>query len=333
MRNKVLSIEIGSRLIKLVEAEIRGKVFKVIQSSILETPEGSIENGKIVNYTQLYKVLKEEFTDKKYKAKKTVAIINTGETIIRQVEMENYPDQVIEQLLEVKPESYLPIRSGEYTIDFRVLKQNENGKNEVLLVATPYTVVMPLVSLLKELRKKPLVITIPSEAIAQCFKNKRGIIAQELKRVLVIDLGAESIIMTIIEKGQALAINQLSFGIDMLFSKQQIGALEHQEVGSVVYQCNAQEFVRAQIERYLIEEIDIFLKQYEQKEEGEVQKIYLVGGGAYLQDIDQIIQESLHRPTEKLHTFYDHPALEIKTSISLFINALGAISKLKKEGL
>lgn len=318
-----MGIEIGSSNIKMIETVKKGNTQIVKKFSLLPTPKDCINNGVISHIEPVQKVIEEELKYKKYKAKKVVCIIQSSDIIVRNIKMEKYPKKVIRQLLEIKTADFLPIEQEHYQIDFKVLEEVEEGgilKNELLLVAAPNTVVLPVASLMKHLKLTPILISIPSESLENIFSSKTPMIAEVLDNIMVLDIGEKSITVTIIIDGKACLTRILKYGVENL-SKESHRDTEYFENS-----------IKLQIEYHIVAEIERILQFYDSSYgDRMIKKIYLTGGGADIKCMRGYIRDALNIPTEKLShldTVIESPDIEFESHTRFFVNLLGAINGL-----
>lgn len=335
MAERIMGIEIGSSNIKIVEVSKKAATLTVHKFSILSTPEESIKNGVINNVESIKKVIAQELFDRKYKAKKVVSVVQSTGIIIRNAIMEKQPEKIIRELLDMKTEDYLPVEKGQYQIDFKITREVEEGstvKNELLLVAAPNNVVLPIAGLIKSLKLKPIMISIPSEALTNVFGNRRRLVFDSSPTVLVLDIGGNNTNATIVAQDQALLTRSIEFGVEdvneaLNSSVQNMGLLD-KAIGNE----ELSDIIRPQIEYNIISEVERILQfYYSNFGNNGVKKIYLTGGGANVKGIRTYIRDALNIPTEKLNEFstvIEAPDVEFEPYRRFFVNILGAINGL-----
>ena len=334
MPRSIIGLEIGNSNIKIIEVVKKGPTLIVKRFSLLPTPEDCIQNGVISDEERLRSVIQEELKKKKYTSKKVVAIIQSNGIIIRNAIMDAYPDKVIRQLLEIKTQDYLPVETGQYQVDYRIMNTiEEEGhiKNKLLLVAAPNTVILPVANLIKSLKLTPVLISIPSEALTNIFSSKKTMIYKETGNVLVLDIGSKSTTVTVIEEGEALLTRMINFGvasIDQSIKEEEIGP----QTGTGDLEELLTHIIRPQIEYNIVSEIERILQfYYSSYNGGLIKKIYLIGGGATIKGIREYMTEALNIPTERLTQFdtvMAAPGIEFEAYAKFYVNLLGAINGL-----
>ena len=340
MANCIMGIEIGHHTIKLLQVTKKAATIKIEKFALLETPKEAINNGMISNMETICQVISEEMLLQKFLAKKVVMVIQSNAIIIRNVVMEKKPEKFIRELLNIKPEEYLPIEQGQYQIDFKVLREvEEEGKKkeEILLVAAPNAVVLPMMSLAEALKLEPISISIPSEALAKVFGMDARMVHDTEEDVLILDIGGRITTATIITKGQAVLTRIIEFGMDLV--KETINSSFIQLDESVMdgeskkeYDLYVEELVKPQIEYSIISELERVLQFYYSRFENRpIKKVYLIGGGNSIKGLRRYVKESLNIPTQvvkEFSTVIEKPELEFAKYRVFFVNLLGALNSL-----
>lgn len=332
MATSLLGIEIGNTNIKIIEAVKHGTTLMVKRFSLLQTPSDCINNGVISNSNAIKKVIAKELRAKKYKAKKVVVVIQSSNIIIRNVMMEKQLEKMIEQLIEIKTEDFLPIERAQYQIDFKIIEEvEEEGviKNKLMLVAAPNVVVLPVASLMKSLRLIPVSITIPSEALQSIFNSQTGMIYETGDSILVLDFGGKSTTVTIIAGGEVCLTRLIEFSVENLSEKldeAQISMFKSDEEQDEYFA----EVIMPQIEYNIVSELERILQfYYSSYGNNSIKKIYLIGGGANIKGIREYIRDALNIPTEKVSCFesiQEVPNIGFEDYTRFFVNSLGAIN-------
>lgn len=329
----ILGIEIGSSNIKLVEVKKKGATLVVQKFSLLNTPEDAISNGVISKMEPIQKVITQALKENKYRARKTVAVVQSNAIIIRNAVMEKQPEKVIRQLLELKGEDYLPISQGQYQIDFKILREieeKETVKEELLLVAAPNAIIFPIANLIKNLKLVPVQISIPSEAVESVFGGRNRMVYDSPEGVLVLDIGGKNTTVTIICQGRAILTRTIEFGVSSI--SEVLEKAYEKPSDSEEQDKYLSELIRPQIEYNIISEIERILQfYYSNYNMGNIKKIYLIGGGANIKGLRAYMRDALNIPTEKFNAFntvIERQGIEFESYSRFYVNILGAINGL-----
>lgn len=335
MRKSILGIEIGSSTIKLIEVTRKAATITIEKFSVLDTPKGSIQDGVIDQLESIRQVISKEIKKKQYRAKQVVAVVDSSNIIIRRTIINQMPEKAIRQLLEIKTDEYLPVEKENYQIDFRVLRElDEEGvnKNEILLVAAPNEVIVPIAKLIKDLKLQPILISIPSEALGNVFGVEKRMIYEALDDLLVLDIGGKSTTATVISRGQAILTRSINFGVDSINDAINENGGSEKVAATSKDEQHLLDIIRPQIEYSIISELERILQfYYSTFENRPIKKIYLVGGGANIKGVRTYIRDAFNIPAEKLSCFstvVENSGIEFEPYHRFFVNILGAINGL-----
>lgn len=332
MSEHIMGIEIGSSNIKIIEVSRKAAMYNVHKFSMIETPADSVNNGVIIDTEAVRKVIAQELSMKKYRAKKVVGVLQSSNIIIRNVVMDKQTDKVIKDILDIKLEEYMPIDRAQYQVDYKVLRsfeEEEKEKIEVSLVAAPNSLVLPFASLMKTLKLTPILINIASEAVANAFGGNRRIVYEASENLLVLDIGGRSSHATIVSNGQAVLNRYIDFGVQNINEaikdrEQNRSILEKESDEQDVF-----EIVRPLIEYNIISEVERILQfYYSNFNTGVIKKVFLIGGGASIKGLRSYIRDTLNIPTEKLkelNTVSEEKGVEFENYRRFFVNILGTI--------
>ncbi|PHV72340.1 hypothetical protein CS063_02360 [Sporanaerobium hydrogeniformans] len=340
MAKRIMGIELGNHTIKLLEVTKKAATLKVEKFALLEIPKEAMENGIITDREAICQMIREEKALQRFKAKKVVVVIQNNGTIIRHVVMDKKPEKLVRELLAIKPEEYLPIEQGHYQIDFKVVREwEEEGqtKMEVLLVAAPNSVILPMMDMIENLKLEPISMTIPSEALAKVFGMSNRMVHDTEEDVLILDIGGKSTTATIIASGQAVLTRMIEFGMEVInetinSSFIRLDASTMDQESKKEYDLYIEELIKPQIEYSIIAELERILQFYYSRFENRpIKKVYLIGGGTRIKGLRRYIKETLNIPTQvvkEFSTVIESPDIDFASSRVFFVNLLGALNSL-----
>ena len=327
----ILGIEIGNSLIKLLEVSKVGNYTKIHQFSMLEPPKNSIKDGEIQDIQSLQKLILEELHDKKYQAKKVVVIIQSSQIIYRQIEIKKMSEKAISQWLEVKIEDFLPIKSRNYQLDYKVIgevKESQTVKDRVLLVATPRPMIAKNMQLIKALHCKPILVTHSAEALAYLCLSEPNLELKKMPGIMVMDIGGKTTHITIISNKGYVLSKVILYGIEKI-DREIEQAPKMKDEGNITMTSCRNERIYSQIYYNILKEVKQLLDFFEEHFKCErVAKIYLIGGGSKIKGLRSYIRDALELPTEimnQLETILMAPRIDFEEYVELFMNLLGGV--------
>ncbi len=332
MSERIIGIEIGSSTIKMIEVIKNIGTLEIQRFSLIDTPVDCMQNGVIHKLNTIKSVLLKELQAKKYKGKKVAIVVQSSDIIIRNMLIGQKTEKLLMGEIASQMEKDLPVRKEHYQIDYKIIgevKEGEDLKNEMLLVAAPNKVIFPIMDLMKSIKKIPVIITIPSEALNFVFASEACLMPKEKGNLLVLDIGGKSTVITVIAKGQVAVTRTINFGVD------DINAVIETQVIHSLEQDNSihiEELIRLQVEEHIAEAVERVLQFYERNFEGShISRIYLIGGGANIKGIREDISEAVHIPAMKVNIIsgvVEKKEIGFSPYKHFFINLLGAINGL-----
>lgn len=351
MAKRILGLEIGNSNMKLLECTIKGNKYIVENSRIIQTPPESISDGVIWDTNKISQILEQEIKQKKYKATELVMVIKSSEIITRDIRMDKMPAKDLKGILELQYHEYLLVDISQYQVTYKVVREVSTGEGveqEILIVAAPNKIIDPLIEIGDQLKMKIKSINIASDAVANLFRDDGFVMDMRERSAMVVDIGAISTTVTVISGGVGVLNKNIKFGLKELdtiiaatFSSNQIGDLERFKVkyGGVfeedpegdIYNQFISSSVKPLLEEKLVPEIRRLLQfHFSRGKHDPIEKIYLIGGGGCMQNIDTYMSDLIGIPCTtgiKLDITQIESNAEVQSNTQYFANILGLISE------
>ena len=175
MAGKVLSISLGSEIVKVCEAALAGKRKVHVYNAIdLLVPEGLCEDGVIMDVEALANAIKQGLAGEGFTAKRVVFTITSKRIANKEAIIPFCKENRIRDIVQVNASEYFPISNLEnYTINHSILEtvQNEGVKNYRLSVtATPNELIEQYYALAKAMGMSVEAIDYSGNSILQLLK-------------------------------------------------------------------------------------------------------------------------------------------------------------------
>lgn len=324
---KILSIDIGSKYIKILEAKKRNGVIKITLAVKVESPDDIVEGGELRNIPSIVSAL--NIASRKWKFKSKDVSFNSISTTIMSREISIIDSDEItatekQMLVENELRQYLPINLSDYQIQFTEAGSfEENGvkKQRILVIVYPIKMIKAYLNLISNMENKvrPCSLDVTNNSVQKFFKHIttiNGEVVDKSKVYLFIDMGRNtfntSIIadgklqfMRIIDASQDAIDRGIALGIGRSYEEAEIVKMEDCDLMATELKCE-QAQVNKIIKTYVNKWIDELVRVthfYSNKEEKRVDKIYLYGGGAKLNGLAEYIQARMNIETEKIVSF------------------------------
>ncbi len=345
----VLGIDIGSSGIKVVQLR------KEKERAVLETygeiavgPYNNLAVGQAAKLSEekAIEVIRDVLKEANVKAKKVVVSIPLKSSFVTVINMPVVDGKDISEMIELEARRYIPISISEVEMDWWVFPEAvdrglgggspEEGSDKrkfvkVLLVAIHKDIISKYKDIISRIGLELLSFEVES------FSMIRSSIGRETSPVVVIDLGASSVKMAIVDFGMMIAAHSVgkgsqdltsaishSLGIDFSRAeemKREIGLSdlpEHKEIRSIMDPVLA----------YIFSEVGSVVKDYQGKYNRTVSKVILTGGGSLLKGVSDSAKKQLGLDVELADPFSKtgYPAFlspSLKKSGPIFSVSLG----------
>ena len=196
-------LDIGSHNIKAVQLKKDKDKFQIIAfGSSPSTIKGLLSEAES-DLVTLAESIKKLYQDVKIKTRNVVTALPQDQVFTRVITLPHLSEEEIESALQWEAEQYIPIPLSEAILTHEVVgKSREDSKEniDVLLAATPKSLVEKTIKVLKMANLNPLSIEMEIISLA------RSLVGPDNQSVLVVDLGAKATDVAIIENGMVVLV-------------------------------------------------------------------------------------------------------------------------------
>ncbi len=336
---RIIGIDIGASSIKVVEIE------KVDEKAVLRNygmlslgPRAGFAMGQATNLPtdKLAEALRDLLNETGISSKHTVFAIPFNASLLSLVELPDVSTKEIESMIPLEARRYIPVPITEVALDWWVLPKRKveqnvvmpsSGKSKVIgnvevIIAAIHNEV---IKKYHEIKHGAQISGGASHFEIEIFSTVRAIVGRDLASIMVMDMGAGSTKLVLIDDGVVRGSHIINIGgqditsslsksLGITFVKAEemkcrvgiIGDYEGRDVAAVG------ELVLSNI----VNEAVRFVENYEQKHNTKIKKVILVGGGARLKGIEKVMAQkfteasvSVGDPFSRIHT----PALLAST--------------------
>lgn len=306
--NSVLGVDIGSSSIKVVQISRKnGHAVLETYGELALGPYSGKGVGESVALSQekIIEAVKDMLKEKEV----NITTMSCGmaipfaSSLMAVIEMPDVSRKELEQMIPIEARKYVPVPISEVTLDWYIIPKDKN--TEPLVPADPNTekpkstVEVLIVALHNDtINKYKNIVTNTGLDVGffeiEIFSTMRSILDDETKPVLVVDMGASSTKLYIVERGILRASHMVergsyditdelskSLGIsltDAEYLKREKGLLG--ETNGIELK-NVASFTL----NYIFTEADRFMLTYQKKYNKDVSKVVLVGGGSALKGV------------------------------------------------
>ncbi|ONI37537.1 hypothetical protein AN639_03730 [Candidatus Epulonipiscium fishelsonii] len=297
---KYIGVEISKQGAKIVVASKSGKIIKFIAT--YQVNYDTLEEGCFFLENMLVQLI-DQYKIKRYGIK--VALV--GDLVIhRMIEVQAIDHKHVKNILECRINEYIPI--GNHYTDFKIVAHNKKTNSfKVLLVVVSKVVIDNLTTLGRDLNLKLDIITSVGVVLSS-YQKSLG------KLDIIIDLGYYSTKLISYRSNNVIWSKELDIGMNLIdnsirkeFKEEDSAAIEEFKIRYAnfkpdkdnLYENIIYEIANDEIKKYLIQDILKFIQGVEEHVEDKVNKIYLIGGGAKLRNIEEYLEQQLKFTVEK----------------------------------
>lgn len=317
---RALGIDIGSSAIKVVQ------VRKVGAQAVLETygalalgPYGGANVGQAVQLPseKIASALVDLMREKEVNitTKRSGLSIPFSSSLMSIVELPQVTEKQLATMVPFEARKYIPVPISEVMLDWSVIPRNSTrpGVGGVEKVANPN----------EQAKLDVLIVAIHNNTIThyreivakaglqagffeiELFSTMRSVLDDSLQPVLIVDMGAATTKLYIIERGlirSSHTVNRGSQDITATLAKSLGISISQAEVmkrekGLMSDDKNFVDVVKLSLD-YIFAETNTALLAFEKKHNKTISKVLLVGGGAALKGFSPLAEENLKAPVE-----------------------------------
>jgi type IV pilus assembly protein PilM len=307
----LFGLDIGHSSVKAMELELRaGHPPKVLGYGIGKFPSQVKMNGVITNYEllgkHLYEFFKNGLTGNIY-TRRVACSLPTSHSFNRLMKLPVMDDSEIDEAIRLEAEQYIPMPVDKLYIDYEIASRDASGI-ELLMVATPTTIVDSYVKFLESIDLEPVALEPSMSATSRVFSVADP---SHNKPTVLIDFGAISIDLAVFDN--TMVVNTTLAGGSELLTKligeaMNVSPDEAFQLKSKygIGVSEKQQKIMAAIQPVLddlIKEVHRILRYYTDRvgqNHPQISRIVTSGGGATMPGINQFLNRELNLPSETL---------------------------------
>ena len=343
----VLSIDLGSHSIKAVEGKIQKNVINVNKLIEVETPEGTVIDGRIIDEDTIIKTLAKLIRENNIRARDVIFTTNSSSIINRDILVPSVAVEEMDTVVRYEIQQYLPINLDDYVIQFVFLDEivDDTGmKLKVNVTAFPERMALSYYNIINSLGLNPYVLDVTYNSINKIANygdytlNNGQVIGGT---VAFIDMGATSIDVSILKNGKLDFTRMLKIGGDnidyalsekMNISIKSIELIKMKEIDLLeTYKGDVQTLTVQGVVDEVLDELERVIQFYKNQSNSSIDILYIFGGMSNIKNLESYLNKRLNIRVSKIKEINNvnlgNDALFTK-DLSLYLNALGSIIRL-----
>lgn len=308
-----IGLDISDLCLKIVQLEqVRSRI-RIRAIEEIQLPEGLIKDGIILDRPRVVEKIKKITSNPNLNyngAQNVIACLPESKTFIKLIKIQKAQEDA-RKTIEKEIEKYVPVAISDLYYDWQIIDSNQNNYH-VLIGAAPRKIVDQYIDMLYA--ADLCISALEIEPVAIC----RGLLPAEnpdfkgekKNNYAILDLGSVHSSLTVYSHNTILFSLRLSFAgqaITAKIARKLKISIDQAESAKII--CGLKgEFAGGEIKNILEEEMKALAKQlkkvisfYEESfgYRGPIAKIILCGGGAYIKNLDKLIQKFINIPTEQ----------------------------------
>lgn len=316
----VLAIDIGATGVKLCVGVLQGRQLRVERLVETPLPPDTVREGAILDPDAVYKAVRAALASAGVKQKNVLLTVGGPQTTARPVRLPRMTPETLQKSIQFEATRYLPSAAEEHLIGFQILPSGNEDQMEVLLVAAPRSTTDPLIEVVERAGLEPQLLELqPFSALrtAQALYGATLPFAYAL-----VDLGGEHTQITVARNATLvltrfipIASGTLSAALKGYFHYTDEEAEQIKRALNLADLLNTgqpQENPPLRLVQPILDELireirrslNYYQSQYQmQGGRGQIERLYLYGGGAHMHGISEYFEYKLGIPTQLLNPF------------------------------
>lgn len=328
--DSVLGVDIGSSSIKVVQLrKERGRAVLETYGEIALGPYAGTEIGRATHLdpTDIQSALMDVITEANVTAQKAGFAIPFSASLTAVIDFPKLPASQLEAMIPLEARKYIPLPINEVTLDWFLIpdaplsdewsrshaveKKEQVQKQQVLLVAIHN----------ETLTNYKAIVNNSKLAVGfyelEVFSVVRSAIGHGIAPVMIVDIGAATTKVYIVERGVVRASHLINIGAQELtlaltrslgWSFERAERIKREQ--GILVSAGTESTQAEQVKNTLLStlgrmlsEINRLLLNYEKKHEQNISRVILAGGGSTLPGLSAYVSEQMSVQVEPAHSF------------------------------
>lgn len=341
----IISFDIGSSTIKIVVGKYSREKLVINKCIDIVTPDGVINDGRIVNQYTLKDIMKFSLNENKIKSQDVIVTTNSSLVINREIVIPKVEADEIDTVIRYEIQQYLPINLDDYILQFIILGEleDESGqKLKVNVIAYPDKIARGYYDLINSIGLTPYVLDVTYNSINKIANYSELSKVGEKGTVAFVDMGGNSVNVTVLKDGKLDFTRMIKNGganIDFALSQKLNMSVKSTESIKIekgnLLDIKDDDVINNTLKICIDEivmDLERIIKFYSNKSVGnKIDKIFIYGGISSIKWLDKYLEEKFNIEIEKIDKLknVEFTSKELKElSMEQYLNAIGAIIRL-----
>ncbi|GIV06345.1 MAG: pilus assembly protein PilM [Fimbriimonadales bacterium] len=316
----VLAIDIGTTGVKLCVGVLQGRQLRVERLVETPLPSDAVREGAILDPDAVYRAVRAALASAGVKQKNVLLTVGGPQTTARPVRLPRMTPETLQKSIQFEATRYLPSAAEEHLIGFQILPSGNEEQMEVLLVAAPRSTTDPLMEVVERAGLEPQLLELQPFSALRTVQALYG--ATLPFAYALVDLGGEHTQITVARNATLvltrfipIASGTLSAALKGYFHYTDEEAEQIKRSLNLADLLNTgqpQENPPLRLVQPILDELireirrslNYYQSQYQmQGGRGQIERLYLYGGGALMQGMSAYFEYKLGIPAQLLDPF------------------------------
>ncbi len=298
----MLGIDIGSSFVKLLGLSQHGNGFRVDSYAIVHLPEGAVIDNNVQDVPVVAEALEKAAKLSGTRIKAAITSVPASVVIVKTLEFsKSFLEDELEEQIKVEADQFIPYPLDEVSIDFQIQGESPTSEelNDVLLVACRQDSVQSREDAVSGAGLICEVIDVDTYALERVCTVLGDIHDLGGRTVGMVDIGASSMTLYVLEEGRVVYSREQAFGgNELTYSLSQASELSVDEIERMKKQdVLPEDLVTNYIEPFrhsVAQQISRALQfYYSSGTHGEIEVLLLMGGVAGIASLSHVVEEEL----------------------------------------
>ncbi len=282
----LIGLDVGASLLKAVRLKRRGDKVLVEQAGLAVMPGGALSEGVLLDPPAVACCIRELCRRPGLGGRRAAVAIGGTDVFLTRLKLPRGDEKALPSLVAEETARLLPFPREEASVDFQVLEALGYGPwVEAMVAAARRQKIDQLRQVLRRAGKTVVLIEPAAYSLSNAFEFNYEPAPEQI--AALIDIGTTSATVCILRGATPLLARELSLAR---------GQLSEQEWGLA-------DRVAVQLERVLIEMDEIADDRPMEPRSGQIEKLWLSGGGARIAGLEETLFERFRLPMEEMNPF------------------------------
>jgi len=204
-KEKVVGVDIGSRFIKVVQAEA-GRApgtWQIVKAAVGPTPPDAVRDGIVMDQAGVAQALRALMQSENIDANAAVAAISGASVIVRHIKLPRMAESVLRRSVRFEAAKHISSNVDDSMIEFEITGAvpGEDDKMSVMLVAAPIDMVESRLAVLTQAGLEPVGVDIEAFALQRALVDLSPTRPGEGTTLALLDIGATTTDVNIVTNG------------------------------------------------------------------------------------------------------------------------------------